>query len=168
MMQEHRPVLKAVAAWLPIALACAMMPSTSASAKAAPFQVNSPAFADGDVIPLKHSGNFNGCVGKNISPPLAWLNAPSAAKSFAVVLFDADGARGLGVTHWIVYGVPPSITALAENAGAAAGSGCVGGGNMRHTLAYAGPCPRPGDDFHHYLYFVYAPTPSPQAWIIRD
>jgi Raf kinase inhibitor-like YbhB/YbcL family protein len=139
-------------------------PSTVlAAASISPFQVSSPELADGAVIPQKYSGNFNGCSGQNRSPPLAWVNAPLLTKSFAVVLFDVDGAKGLGVTHWIVYGIPPTTNALAENAGDSSGTTYVGGVNMRHTLAYAGPCPRPGDDFHHYLYFVYALDLPPHA-----
>jgi Raf kinase inhibitor-like YbhB/YbcL family protein len=128
-----------------------------------PFQVSSPALADGAVIPPAYSGNFNGCTGQNRSPPLSWVNAPPLTKSFSVVLFDADGAKGMGVTHWIVYGIPSTKNDLAENAGETSGATYVGGFNMRHTLAYAGPCPRPGDAFHHYLFFVYALDLPPGA-----
>ena len=37
------------------------------------------------------------CVGENISPPLAWSNAPEGTKSFALLLLDPEGRAPAGV-----------------------------------------------------------------------
>jgi len=41
---------------------------------------------------------FNGwdCTGKNVSPALAWSDAPKGTKSFAVSVFDSDAPTGSG------------------------------------------------------------------------
>ena len=62
-----------------------------------PFAVTSSAFKDGDVWPAKFAGADPSrtnppCPGQNVSPPLAWSNAPAGTKSFAIVMFDPDGA----------------------------------------------------------------------------
>lgn len=121
-----------------------------------PFILRSAAFADGGVMALRYTGNFHECHGGNVSPPLTWANVPSGTRSFALVVFDFDGRAGLGVVHWVVYGVPSAVTTLEEGAGAAPGAGFIGGMNMQSSPRYAGPCPRPGDSFHHYMFTVYA------------
>src|SRR3984957_18239802 len=52
--------------------------------------------ADGD-IPVKYS-----CDGANVSPALAWTDAPSATRSFALIMDDPDTPKG-AVTHWLIY-----------------------------------------------------------------
>ena len=94
------------------------------------------------------------CGGKNVSLPLAWSNAPSETQSFAVTIFDPDGARGLGIVHWILYGIPAATTALGEGGPPPAGS--VGGINRTGKDGYYGPCPPHGDAPHHYVVQAYA------------
>lgn len=123
------------------------------------------------MLPFKYTGNFHECKGGNISPPLAWRGAPAGTRSFAVVVFDFDGRSALGVVHWVVYGIPSNVTALEEGAGAAPGAGLIGGINMQSSPRYAGPCPRAGDSFHHYLFTVYAldlPPAALEAGLSRD
>lgn len=160
--------LAGAAAWAVTVLAGAMAPAAAAGPAAAsthdgPFTIGSSAFADGAVLPFRYTGNFHECRGKNISPPLAWRNAPAGTRSFAVVVFDFDGRAGLGVVHWVVYGIPSRVTDLKEGAGAAPGAGFIGGVNMQNSPRYAGPCPRPGDSFHHYMFTVYALDLTPAA-----
>jgi hypothetical protein len=145
------------------ALLALLLGTAIASSSGKPFILRSAAFADGEVMALRYTGNFHECHGGNVSPPLTWTNVPSGTRSFALVVFDFDGRAGLGVVHWVVYGIPPEVTMLNEGAGAAAGAGFIGGMNMQSSPRYAGPCPRPGDSFHHYMFTVYALNLTPQS-----
>ena len=84
-----------------------------------PFNVTSSAYKDGDVWPSKFAGSDPSrtnppCPGQNVSPPLAWSNAPAETKSFAIVMYDPDGGNGTGAVHWVAYGIPKTKTSLAE------------------------------------------------------
>src|SRR5262249_44662336 len=60
------------------------------------FELSSTAFAPNQTIPAKHT-----CDGADLSPPLAWKEAPPATKSFALVCDDPDAPVGTWV-HWVV------------------------------------------------------------------
>ena len=72
------------------------------------FQLTSPAFSDNGMMAGKYAGknpsNPN-CIGENISPPLQWANPPAGTRSFALIMHDQEGRNGLGVTHWVIYGI---------------------------------------------------------------
>jgi Raf kinase inhibitor-like YbhB/YbcL family protein len=109
--------------------------------------LTSPAFQDGAVIPRAYT-----CQGKNISPPLSWMNIPKAAKSLALVCVDPDAPRGRWV-HWVVYGIPPEMTGLEAGLppeGSEAG-GLLQGQTDFGRLGWGGPCPPPGKP-HHYIF----------------
>ena len=53
------------------------------------------------------------CVGENVSPQLSWTNPPAGTKSYVLLMSDPEG-RGLGVGHWVAYGIPASVTGFAE------------------------------------------------------
>lgn len=127
-----------------------------APASSTAFTIGSAAFADGGLMSLKYTGAVHDCRGVDVSPPLAWRNAPAGTRSFAVTLFDVDGRIGLGVVHWVVYGIPAAVLSLKEGAGAAPGAGFLAGMNTRNSPRYAGPCPPPGTSLHHYVFTVYA------------
>jgi Raf kinase inhibitor-like YbhB/YbcL family protein len=102
--------------------------------------------------------------GGNTSPPLAWINPPSGTKSFAVVMIDPDGRRGLGSVHWLAYNIPASRTALQEGEGGAPPPADVTPGkNSRGTAGYTGPCGPPADAPHHYVIDVLALDLAPGA-----
>jgi Raf kinase inhibitor-like YbhB/YbcL family protein len=138
------------------------------------FTLSSPAFSDGGLLPLKYAGGAlcgQDGHGGNISPPLAWSNPPAGTKSFAVVMIDPDGRRGLGSVHWVAYGIPAARTALPEGAGGPAATDLVAGKNSRGTLGYTGPCGPPADAPHHYVIDVLAldlPSGALQAGLSRD
>ncbi|HEY2021597.1 YbhB/YbcL family Raf kinase inhibitor-like protein [Paraburkholderia sp.] len=141
---------------------CAMFAYASAHAYAAqPFAVTSPGMADGGTLDGSHAASANSCGGGNVSPALQWQNAPAGTNSFAVTIFDPDGAKGLGIVHWIVYGIAPATTGLAE--GEAVPPGGVSGTNRTGGPGYYGPCPPVGEVPHHYVAQVYALDLAPGA-----
>lgn len=118
------------------------------------FTLSSPGLADNGPLDSRHAASAQDCGGKNVSLPLAWSNAPSQTKSFAVTIYDPDGARGLGIVHWVLYAIPAATTALGEGGPPPAGS--IGGINRTGKDGYYGPCPPHGDAPHHYVVQAYA------------
>jgi Raf kinase inhibitor-like YbhB/YbcL family protein len=118
------------------------------------FTLTSPAMKDDAMLPVKYAGAETcgaGSPGKNVSPPLAWTNAPPSTKSFALIIIDPDGRRGLGSVHWIAYNIPATRQAIKEGEGNAAAKDITGGKNSRGTTLYTGPCGPPADAPHHYV-----------------
>jgi Raf kinase inhibitor-like YbhB/YbcL family protein len=109
------------------------------------------------------------CPGKNVSPQLAWHNAPAGTKSFAILMYDVDGQFGAGVSHWVAYNIPATATELKEGDGTA-GTGFTGGAGTRSNTNYLGPCPPQGDGPHHYSITVMATDLEPNlpAGLTRD
>jgi hypothetical protein len=143
---------------------------------AEPFSVASPAFKDGDVWPAKFAGADPSrtnppCPGQNVSPPLAWSNAPAATKTFAIMMYDPDGGNGLGAVHWVAYDIPSSKTSLAEGEASGSPKGWVSGRNNVGTDHYFGPCGPAGHALHHYVITVIATDLEPgklQPGLTRD
>ncbi|CAB3647872.1 hypothetical protein LMG22037_00763 [Paraburkholderia phenoliruptrix] len=133
----------------------------NAYAADAAFTLTSPGLADGGTLDSSHAASANNCGGGNVPPALQWRNAPASTKSYAVTIFDPDGAKGLGIVHWVLYGIAPSVTALG--AGAAAPPGSIGGTNRTGGPGYFGPCPPVGEVPHHYIAQVYALDLAPDA-----
>ncbi len=115
------------------------------------IQLTSSAFADGAAIPAKYT-----CDGDDISPPLKWSGVPEGTKSLALVCDDPDAPIGTFV-HWVLYGIPPSVTELSEGVPPAEviPNGAVQGTNDFKRLGYGGPCPPPGGA-HRYFFKLYA------------
>lgn len=137
-------------------------------ASAAPwFSLTSTSIRDGEHIPFRFGSDDQKracsprnpavcpCPGKNISPQLAWHNAPANTKSFAILMYDIDGQYGAGVSHWVAYNIAPNVTELAEGDGTL-GRHFTGGSGTRGNANYMGPCPPQGDGPHHYLITVIA------------
>jgi phosphatidylethanolamine-binding protein (PEBP) family uncharacterized protein len=60
------------------------------------------------MLATKNAGNIKtnpNCIGENVSPPLAWSNVPPGTKSLALIMTDPEGRGGLGVDHWVAYGI---------------------------------------------------------------
>lgn len=123
------------------------------------FALQSPALTDGTPLPQRFAYNGWGCTGQNVSPPLAWHNAPAGTKSFAVTLHDPDAPTGGGWWHWLAYDIPASAKGLAEGAGsdpARLPKGAKMAYNDFGTDRYGGPCPPQADGMHRYEYKVWA------------
>jgi Raf kinase inhibitor-like YbhB/YbcL family protein len=130
------------------------------------FTLTSPLFQDGAMLAQRNSGNLPGnpnCVGSNVQPPLAWTNAPPGTRSFAMIMYDPQGRTGLGVAHWVAYGIAPDVTSLAENEATRPSPKFIGGKGTAGLTTYLGPCPPPNTGLHHYTYTVIATDLEPDA-----
>jgi Raf kinase inhibitor-like YbhB/YbcL family protein len=143
--------------------ALCMLQSTYA---AEPFSLTSSAFKDGTPLATKNAGNYKAnpnCIGDNVSPPLSWANAPAGTKSFALLVYDPEGALGLGVAHMVTYGIASTVTGFAESELSQPSAKYVGGKNIREWNYYYGPCPVPGSGMHHYTFTLIATDLEPGA-----
>src|SRR3569623_3566233 len=114
------------------ALASALAICVSVAALADPLVLTSSNFTDGGKLPVKHAGALKpnpNCVDENVSPALAWNDPPEGTKSFAFVVYDPDGGRGLGVYHWVAYGIAPDRRSFAEGDVGESSDKFVGGKN---------------------------------------
>src|ERR1700759_2409923 len=81
------------------------------------FTLTSSDFKDGERLPQKFAGNNKSnpnCVGENISPQFTISNAPEGTKSFALLMFDPEGRPPGGVSHFVAYDIPATVTSFAE------------------------------------------------------
>jgi len=115
------------------------------------IQVSSPAFAEGDRIPVKHTAD-----GDDVSPELRWSGAPPNTKSFALVCEDPDAPRG-NWTHWVLFNIPADKTNLAEGVSKEKElpDGARQGKNDFGKIGYGGPSPPKGKP-HRYFFKLYA------------
>ena len=132
----------------------------------APFTVTSASFADGGMLTVKNAADdpMRMCGGQNISPALSWANPPAKTKSFVIFMLDPDGRLGEGVSHWVAYGIPASVTSLAEGEMAKESKKFIGGKGTRDNALYIGPCPPVGEAPHHYVFSVIATDLEPAAF----
>jgi Raf kinase inhibitor-like YbhB/YbcL family protein len=133
---------------------------------AEPFTLTSTSFSDGDRLAREAAGNIAtnpNCVGTNASPQLAWSNLPEGTKSLALLMVDPEGRSGLGVTHWVAYGIPVTRTAFAAGEIAQPPAGFVGGKSTLGLNYYMGPCTPPGTSDHHYTFIAIATDLEPGA-----
>jgi len=120
------------------------------------FTLTTPGAKDNAFFQQDNASSANDCGGNDVSPALAWTNPPAGTQSFALILHDPDGQKGLGVDHWVHYGLPGDTRQIAVNVGSNSKLPGIGGKNTRGGDNYAGPCPPPGDSPHHYVIQLYA------------
>ena len=119
------------------------------------FHLESPAFRDGELIPVIHTGE-----GLNLSPPLRWSGAPGSTGSFALVLVDPDAPAGPWV-HWVLFNIPPELRALPAGLARApqlpngARHGSCWGVSHFERIGYQGPLP-PAGPLHRYVFELVA------------
>jgi Raf kinase inhibitor-like YbhB/YbcL family protein len=130
-------------------------------ASAQDFTITSSAFQEGAWFQQKHTNKGKNCSGENLSPPLAWTNVPAKATSLALLMFDPEARGGMGVSQWVIYGIPTSVTGLAEDEGSRPSDKFVSGIGTNKQSTYQGPCTGPGP-FHHYLFTLIATTHGPK------
>lgn len=117
--------------------------------KAAEFEIRSTGFNSQGRIPVVYT-----CDGKNISPQLHWINAPSNSQSFALIFSCPDCILGTNYL-WVLYNIPKTTTELSEGANNNLPQGILEGNNSFGDTIYRGPC-APDDRLHHYVYTIYA------------
>ena len=111
------------------------------------IELRSPSFGDHQPIPARHARDHD-----NLSPPLEWSGVPEEAAELAVLCEDPDAPSGT-FTHWVLAGLQPTATGLAEGERPA---GAVEGRNGFGEEGYGGPLPPVGDPPHRYFFRVYA------------
>ncbi len=115
------------------------------------MKVESQAFREGEVIPIKYT-----CEGEDLSPPISWSEVPAGTKSFVLIMDDPDAPIGT-FTHWIVYDIPPDIRSLREGIPKSEKTGIFKQGlNDFGFTGYGGPCPPKGHGYHRYFFKVFA------------
>jgi Raf kinase inhibitor-like YbhB/YbcL family protein len=142
---------------------CSMMgpPSTGDNV----FSLTSSAFRDGTMLQKKYAGNNPknpNCIGENVSPPLSWSNPPAGTRSYALLMVDPEGRQGLGVNHWVAYGIPVAVTGFAENEVSQLTDRYVGGKSTQGVGYYSGPCTPPATGMHHYTFTLIATDLDPK------
>jgi Raf kinase inhibitor-like YbhB/YbcL family protein len=111
------------------------------------LRIKSSAFEPLTRIPDRYTSK-----GENISPPLTWTGIPANTRQLALICYDPDAPLSRGFTHWLVYGIPPSASALD----AGDGTKFTQGINTMESMGYTGPAPPPGHGVHHYYFWLYA------------
>jgi Raf kinase inhibitor-like YbhB/YbcL family protein len=123
------------------------------------FQLTSADLKPGATLTEQQVFNGFGCSGANVSPQLAWSNAPAGTRSFVVTVYDPDAPTGSGWWHWVVYNIPASTTELARGAGSGSAALPVGVAQGRTDFGapgFGGACPPVGDKPHRYVFTVHA------------
>lgn len=116
------------------------------------LKLTSPSFEERGEIPLRHT-----CDGEDLSPALAWSDAPKGTRSFALIVDDPDApdpeAPKTVWVHWVVFNLPVETSQLSENVQELP-SGAGVGLNDWGRAEYGGPCPPRGR--HRYFHKLYA------------
>lgn len=109
-------------------------------------------FKNQEAIPARHT-----CDSSDISPALAWADAPSGTKSFALIVDDPDAPDPANPrmtwVHWVLYNIPATTNSLAEDVKKLP-NGTMEGVNDWKQTGYRGPCPPIGR--HRYFHKLYA------------
>jgi Raf kinase inhibitor-like YbhB/YbcL family protein len=116
--------------------------------------LTSTAWPDGGAIPAKYSQ-----AGGDVSPPLAWSNAPEPTTSFVLIVHDLDAATMPGtddMLHWLVWNIPGSARALPEHV--PQGSSLPDGSRQTSATGpnYRAPAAPATGPAHHYVFELFA------------
>lgn len=120
------------------------------------FELSSPAFDHNAIIPKEHTGE-----GRDVSPPLEWVDAPPETRAFALICDDPDAPAGTW-THWVIWNIPADRTGLSEGIPQKTTLPDLGGARQgvnswqEDNIGYRGPMPPPGHGTHHYHFTLYA------------
>jgi Raf kinase inhibitor-like YbhB/YbcL family protein len=154
MMLTQRAVSLAAGVTLLSSAAIVWDASAQTGGKTMALTISSPAFGSNGKIPTKYT-----CEGNDVSPALSWSGVPANAKSLALIVDDPDApdprAPKMTYVHWVLYGIPPSASGLAEAVQKnSLPAGTREGLNDWKKTGYGGPCPPIGE--HRYFFKLYA------------
>lgn len=117
-----------------------------------PFQVTSPSFTAGGVLPAEFTCQDN-LFATGVSPELDWTKGPKGTKSYAIVLHDVSLSDPNFAYHWAAWNIPhdrhtlPAGVAGLDPANPSASNpfpdGLKGGQQVqaRGIARYFAPCP---------------------------
>lgn len=136
------------------ALAAAQAPAAPAAPPRPAMTLTTPAFPDGDPIPVKYTQ-----AGEQVSPKLDWTNTPPGTQSFLLHMHDPDVARNKTTdtqVHWLVWNIPGTATGLPE--GVPKGADLPDGSHQTSASGpvYRGPGAPASGPPHHYTFEIYA------------
>jgi len=139
------------------AAAVAQQPGAAGSAPSAqprwtlvPMLIESKAFEDGGIVPLKYS-----FYGANTLPDFKVSNLPPNTQSIAIILHDLDVAAAYNPEdnlHWLAWNIPatPPVVQIEEGK---LPEGAVNGRNGRTYMGMGAPN---GPRYHHYVFEFFA------------
>lgn len=110
----------------------------------APLVIQTNAFADGAVVPVRYSQ-----AGDNVQPAFTFSGAPDNTVAYALIMTDLDVAfQGpQAFMHWAVWNIPAAAGGLPE--------GGIPDGATQTGRGYRGPG-APAGPYHHYVWELYA------------
>ncbi len=117
------------------------------------FKLTSNDLKQNSILPNKQVFKGYGCNGGNVSPHLAWENAPKNSKSFAIICHDPDAPKPNGWYHWLVVNIPSEIKEIKQGEKI---KGAIETITDFKTKGYGGACPPVGHGAHHYNFTLYA------------
>lgn len=116
--------------------------------------VSSLAFADGGWIPAEYCAvGVEGASDSSL--PLAWTGVPDETRSILVTMIDHHPVARMWV-HWVVGGIPPTVTEIPARASGALDPPMREYENTNGKPGYGGPKPPVGSGDHDYVVTVYA------------
>ena len=118
--------------------------------KLVPLLVESKAFEDGGIVPLKYS-----FYGTNTLPDFKLSNLPDGTQSIAIILHDLDVAAAFNSDdnlHWLAWNIPATVPVTQIEEGKLP-EGSVNGRNGRPYMGMGAPN---GPRYHHYVFEFYA------------
>jgi len=149
--------------WI-LAVALAAIFGSHEALAAGVFTLTSSSFKDGERLAQKFAGNNKSnpnCVGENVSPQLTISNPPEGTKSFVLLMFDPEGRPPGGVSHFVAYDIPATVTSFAEGEMSKPSEKFVGGVGTAKQSVYQGPC-TPAGAPHHYTFTLIATDLDPK------
>ena len=110
-------------------------------------EVASPDFEAGGALPSDAT-----VEGLGLPPTIAWRGVPPWTRSIVLLAEDPDAPYPEPFVHWMVYGLPPTVTVLD---GKPEGYGHEGK-NSKLKSEFTPAAPPAGHGVHHYHFQVFA------------
>lgn len=110
------------------------------------MRLTSLAFGEKLPVPSQYT-----CTGRNISPPLEFIDVPNSAKSLAILARDDDSPDKK--IYWLVFNIPGNATHLDEGT---LPQGAIAGLNSDGKPGYEGPCPKNFHGIHRFRFTLFA------------